>query len=153
MEGINGTSKTLGRYFIRRSSHQQNSFSKKELKHKNPLENSFKSQKNRKNGKILWGILRQAQENTLGFKGIQTSQVLEAYRELSKSVTFELIWTLWHILVERNVQCSKTQYNEISLYFLRIPYVFTWFFFISLLFLGYLLYNTHIFVCMDMYVL
>ena len=30
-------------------------------------------------------------EETLEFKGIQTSQVLEAYKELSKSVTFELI--------------------------------------------------------------
>ena len=30
-------------------------------------------------------------EDTLGFKGIRTSQVLEAYKELSKSVTFEPI--------------------------------------------------------------
>ena len=96
------------RYYKKRSSHQQNSFNNKESEHKDHLKNSFKSQKNRKKGKTLWGILKQALEDTLGFKEIQTSQVLEAYKELSKSVTFELIWTLWHILVKRMVQCTKT---------------------------------------------
>ena len=51
-------------------------------------------------------------EETLEFKGIQTSQVLEAYKELSKSVTFELIWISWHIPVKNRFNVLKIQYNE-----------------------------------------
>jgi len=47
--------------------------------------------------------MRKVPEDTFGFKRIQTSQVLEAYEELSKSVTFELIWTLWHIPARNRV--------------------------------------------------
>ena len=53
MEEINGTLKTLGRYYKKGSSHQQNSFSNKEFKQKNHLKNFFKSQKNGKKGKTL----------------------------------------------------------------------------------------------------
>ena len=38
--------------------------------------------KERKRGKIASGILKQPLENTLGFKGIQTLQVLEAWRAI-----------------------------------------------------------------------
>ena len=51
MEGINDTLKTLGRYYKKGSSHQQNSFSSKESEQKNCLKNFFKSQKNRKKEK------------------------------------------------------------------------------------------------------
>ena len=43
MEGINGTLKTVGRYYKRGSNYQQNSFSNKELEQKDPLKNFFKS--------------------------------------------------------------------------------------------------------------
>ena len=92
-------------------------------------------------------------EDTLGFKGIQTSQILEVYKELSKSMTFELIWTSWHIPTRNRTRCIKTQNNDISLYFLRTSNVLTWFFFISLLFFSYLFYNMYLFACMDMYML
>ena len=36
--------------------------------------------------------MRQTPEDTLKFKGIQTSQVFKGYKEQSKIVTFELIW-------------------------------------------------------------
>ena len=51
MEGINDTPKNLGTDYKRGSSHQQNSFSNKELELKDPLKNFFKSQKNRKREK------------------------------------------------------------------------------------------------------
>ena len=101
----------------------------------------------------LWGILGYVLKDTLELKGIQTSQVLEAYKELSKSVTFELIWTLWHILLEIGPNVLKTQNNDISPYFLRILDVLTCFISISLLFLSHLFYNMYIFACMNMYVL
>ena len=53
MEEINGTLKTLGRYYKKGSSHQQNSFSNKEFEQKNHLKNFFKSQKNGKKGKTM----------------------------------------------------------------------------------------------------
>ena len=48
MEEINGKLKTLGRYYIKGSGHQQNSFSNKEFEQKNHLKNFFQSQKNGK---------------------------------------------------------------------------------------------------------
>jgi len=42
-----------------------------------------------------------------GYTWIQISQVLEAYKELSKFVTFEFIWTLWHIPARNRTQCTK----------------------------------------------
>ena len=53
--GINGTPKTLGRYYKEGLSHQQKPFSNKELEHKNPLKNSFISQENRKREKHYEG--------------------------------------------------------------------------------------------------
>ena len=55
MEEINDIPKTLGTYYKRGSSHQQNSFSNKESELKDPLKNFFKSQKNRKGEKHYEG--------------------------------------------------------------------------------------------------
>ena len=55
IKGINGTPKTLGRYYKGGSSHQQKPFSNKELEHKDPLKKSFKSQENRKREKHCKG--------------------------------------------------------------------------------------------------
>ena len=55
MEGINGTLKTLGRYYKKGSNYQQNSFSNKESEQKDPLKYFFKSQKDRKREKHYEG--------------------------------------------------------------------------------------------------
>jgi len=49
---------------------------------------NFKKGENREN------TVRDPGKGTRGDTWIQTSQILETYKALSKSVTFELIWTL-----------------------------------------------------------
>ena len=56
--------------------------------------------------------MKQILEDTLGLKGIQTSQVLDAQGELYKSVIFELIWALWYILAKQDSMYLNIQYNE-----------------------------------------
>ena len=89
--------------------------------------------------------MRQALEHTLGFKVIQTSQVLEAYKELSKSMTFELIWNLWRIPVEKGPNVLKLK--KIMKYYLSFWGSLTSYLPFYYSFTVSLLYNTYIF-CM-----
>ena len=78
MEGINGTPETLGWHYIKGSNQQWKEFSNSELEYKT-LEKTlseFKGERKERENNV-----RDPQtplENLLGFKGIQTSQVLEA---------------------------------------------------------------------------
>ena len=53
MEGISGTSKTLGSYYKRGWSQQQKPFNNKESEQKDPSQNFFKIQKKKKRRKTL----------------------------------------------------------------------------------------------------
>ena len=61
-----------------------------------------------KNEKKKDNTVRDPKTGTRGYTWIQTSQVLEAYKELPKSMIFEFIWTLWHIPVEKGPNGLKT---------------------------------------------
>ena len=90
MEGISGIRKTLRRYYKREEAISKNhsairNESKKIIR---------KTSLNFKKGEKRENTVRDPKTGTRGYTWIQTSQVLEAYKELPKFVTFELIWTL-----------------------------------------------------------
>ena len=105
MEGIGGTPKTLRRYYkmgeaISKNHSAIRNESKKII---------WKTSLNFKEGEKRENTVRDSETCTRGYTWIQTSQVLEAYKELPKSETFELILTLWHIPVEKGPNVLKAQ--------------------------------------------
>ena len=83
IEGINGTSETLGWHYKRRGNQWWRAFfSNSRIRVKNPKESFVRIQKGENKGQTPSEILKQPLENTLGFKGIQTSQILEVWRAI-----------------------------------------------------------------------
>ena len=82
MEGINGTLKTLRRYYKRRSSHQQNSFSNKKSEHKDPLKTPLNLKKIEKEKNTV----RYPKTTTRRYTWIQRDSNLTSLGSLRKTI-------------------------------------------------------------------
>ena len=84
IEGINGTPETLEWHYKKGKQPTMKDIQQQWIKVQiiEKTLSEFKKKKGEKGREILSGILKQPLESTLGFKGIQTLQVLEAWRAI-----------------------------------------------------------------------